>query len=81
MNLPKHLLCHRPENEWPFVCLLCGKHTQAKSDLSNHLESKIHKNDSRIPKKGTPAWIEMLEKSVNKNSELSATGTIKPKGY
>ena len=80
MNLPKHLLCHRPENEWPFVCLFCGKHSQAKSDLIVHIVSKIHKNDSRVPKKDTPAWTEMLEKSVNKNSELSATGTIKPKG-
>ena len=28
--IKKHLLSHRPQNEWPFVCLFCGKHFQVR---------------------------------------------------
>ena len=28
--IKKHLLSHRPQNEWPFVCLFCGKYFQVR---------------------------------------------------
>ena len=28
--IKKHLLSHRPQNEWPFVCLFCGKFFQVR---------------------------------------------------
>ena len=63
--IKKHLLSHRPQNEWPIVCLFCGKHFQCLNDLPKHLKTQQHINDSRIPKIGTPAWDEILAKSVN----------------
>ena len=65
-HLPKHLLSHRPKNEWPFVCLFCGQTFQARADLPKHFKTSKHSNDSRIPKQDTPAWVEMMAKSVNK---------------
>ena len=65
-HLPKHLLSHRPKNEWPFVCLFCGQTFQARADLPKHFRTSKHSNDSRIPKQDTPAWVEMMAKSVNK---------------
>ena len=62
----KHLLAHRPKSEWPFVCLFCGQTFQARADLPKHFRTTKHSNDSRIPKQGTPAWVEMISKSVNK---------------
>ena len=62
--IKKHLLSHRPQNEWPIVCLFCGKHFQCLNDLPKHLKTQQHINDSSIPKIGTPAWDEMLAKSV-----------------
>ena len=62
--IKKHLLSHRPQNEWPIVCLFCGKHFQCLNDLPKHLKTQQHINDSRIPKIGTPAWDEMLAKSI-----------------
>ena len=62
--IKKHLLSHRPQNEWPVVCLFCGKHFQCLNDLPKHLKTQQHINDSRIPKIGTPAWNEMLAKSI-----------------
>ena len=63
--IKKHLLSHRPQNEWPVVCLFCGKHFQCLNDLPKHLKTQQHINDSGIPKIGTLAWDEMLAKSVN----------------
>ena len=65
-HLPKHLLSHRPKNEWPFVCLFCGQTFQARADLPKHFKTSKHSNDSCIPKQDTPAWVEMMAKSVNK---------------
>jgi hypothetical protein len=65
-HLPKHLLSHRPKNQWPFVCLFCGQTFQARADLPKHFKTSKHNNDSRIPKQDTPAWVEMIAKSVNK---------------
>ena len=65
-HLPKHLLSHRPKNQWPFVCLFCGQTFQARADLPKHFKTSKHSNDSRIPKQDTPAWVEMMAKSVNK---------------
>ena len=28
--IKKHLLSHRPQTEWPFLCLFCGKHFQVR---------------------------------------------------
>ena len=63
--LRKHLLSHRPRHEWPYVCLFCGQHSQARADLPKHFKSSKHINDSRIPKQGTPAWDDLMAKSVN----------------
>ena len=63
--LRKHLLSHRPKHEWPYVCLFCGQHSQARADLPKHFRSSKHINDSRIPKQGTPAWDDLMAKSVN----------------
>ena len=63
--LRKHLLSHRPEHEWPYVCLFCGQHSQARADLPKHFKSSKHINDFRIPKQGTPAWEDLMAKSVN----------------
>jgi len=59
----KHLLSHRPEHEWPFVCLFCGKHFQARADLPKHFLTNQHVNDPRIPKPGTPQWNELMKRS------------------
>ena len=61
--IKKHLLSHRPEHEWPFVCLFCGKHMQTNFDLAKHLKTKLHVNDSRIPKAGTPEWKALIKRS------------------
>ena len=63
--LRKHLLSHRPKHEWPYVCLFCGQHSQARADLPKHFKSSKHINDSRIPRQGTPAWDDLMAKSVN----------------
>ena len=63
--LRKHLLSHRPRHEWPYICLFCGQHSQARADLPKHFKSSKHINDSRIPKQGTPAWDDLMAKSVN----------------
>ena len=65
-HLPKHLLSHRPKNQWPFVCLFCGQTFQARADLPKHFKTSKHSKDSRIPKQDTPAWVDMMAKSVNK---------------
>ena len=62
-HLRKHLLSHRPKHEWPYVCLFCGQHCQARADLPKHFRSSKHINDSRIPKPGTTAWNELMKKS------------------
>ena len=59
----KHLLSHRPEHEWPFVCLFCGKHFQARADLPKHFLTNQHVNDPRIPKPGTLQWNELMKRS------------------
>ena len=28
--IKKHLLSHRPETDWPFICLFCGKYFQVR---------------------------------------------------
>jgi hypothetical protein len=61
--LPKHLLSHRPESEWPFQCEYCGKKFQARGDLPKHYQTRQHLNDPRIPKPGTPEWGEVLKRS------------------
>ena len=62
-NLQKHLLTHLPQSEWPFVCLFCGKHMQAKSDLPKHFSTPKHVIDPRIPKTGTIEWEKLMKKS------------------
>ena len=62
-TIKKHILSHKPEHHWPFVCLACGKHLQAKSDLVKHLQTKQHVEDSRIPKAGTQEFKEFIKRS------------------
>ena len=62
-KMPKHLLSHLPQSDWPFVCLFCGKHHQAKSDLPKHWKTGLHANNPQIPKSGTPEFNTLLKKS------------------
>ena len=36
---------------------------QTNFDLAKHLKTKLHVNDSRIPKAGTPEWKALLKRS------------------
>ncbi len=60
--IKKHLLSHRPSNEWPYICRLCGKTFQAKGDLPKHWLTKAHKDDA--PKPNTPEFKDLLAMSV-----------------
>jgi len=57
--IKKHLLSHRPEEEWPHECPLCHKKFQARGDIPKHLKTKIHENDS-IPVMGTKEWFDLI---------------------
>ena len=61
--LRKHLLSHKPENEWPYRCEFCYKHFQAKGDLPKHFATKKHRNDPNVPNPGTEEFKEVLERS------------------
>ena len=61
--IKKHLLSHRPREEWPYMCPLCLTTFQAKGDLPKHLMTRIHANDD-IPEPGSPGWKELMNKSV-----------------
>ena len=61
--LPKHLLSHLPQKEWPFVCLYCGKHMQAKNDLPKHWKTSVHAKHS-IPEPGTSEYNELMANSL-----------------
>merc|ERR1711902_249297 len=63
MGLRKHLLSHKPENEWPYRCEFCYKHFQAKGDLPKHFATKKHRNDPNVPNPGTEEFKEVLERS------------------
>lgn len=60
----KHLLSHRPKEEWPFTCVLCKSRFQAKGDLPKHLMTNLHKNDS-LPPIGSPQWIDLINRGVD----------------
>ena len=78
-TIKKHLLSHRPEEEWPYVCLFCGKHMQANHDLAKHLVTKQHANDPRIPKVRTPEWKELMKRSEVQSIFKQDTGNpVKP---
>lgn len=62
-SIRKHLLSHRPEGEWPFVCEFCGKRFQAKADLPKHFFTRRHINDPKVPKPGTQEWTDVLNRS------------------
>ena len=55
----KHLLSHRPEEEWPHKCPLCPKKFQARGDIPKHLKTKIHEADN-VPDMGTRAWFDLI---------------------
>jgi len=57
--IKKHLLSHRPEEEWPHECPLCHKKFQARGDIPKHLKTKMHENDN-IPVMGTKAWFDLV---------------------
>ena len=74
--IPKHLLSHRPENQWPFQCLFCNKRFQARADLPKHFKTSKHIGDPRIPKCGTEEWKELMRRS-----EVVPWRTIKTNVY
>jgi len=55
----KHLLSHRPEEEWPHECPLCHKKFQARGDIPKHLKTRLHVNDN-IPIMGTKEWFDLI---------------------
>ena len=55
----KHLLSHRPEEEWPHACPLCGKRFQARGDIPKHLMTSKHANDA-IPPMGSKEWFDLI---------------------
>ena len=55
----KHLLSHRPEEEWPHACPLCGKRFQARGDIPKHLMTSKHANDA-IPTMGSKEWFDLI---------------------
>ena len=61
--MAKHFLSHLPQSEWPYVCMFCGKHMQARSDLAKHFKTSLHANDPRIPKPGSADWLSILQQS------------------
>ena len=57
----KHLLSHRPEEEWPHACPLplCRKRFQARGDIPKHLMTSKHANDA-IPTMGSKEWFDLI---------------------
>lgn len=55
----KHLLSHRPEDQWPFACPLCGKRFQARGDIPKHLMTRIHSTDN-VPVMGSKEWFDLI---------------------
>lgn len=64
--IKKHLLSHRPEEEWPHECPLCHKKFQARGDIPKHLKTKLHENDN-IPAMGTKERIQSGTRFINNN--------------
>ena len=79
-GLKKHLLSHRPKDQWPFQCQFCGQHFQAKGDAPKHWQTQKHKNDPRIPKIGTAEWKKALNDTVKlkfeKTQETVLQGSV-----
>ena len=69
--IKKHLLTHRPESEWPYICEFCGKRFQAKGDLPKHFVTSQHRDDPRVPKPGTPEWQIVLDRSAVAGSSFA----------
>ena len=61
--IAKHLLSHRPREQWPYICPLCSQTFQAKGDLPKHFLTSRHQNDN-IPMRGTPEWTALMEQTV-----------------
>jgi len=61
--IAKHLLSHRPREQWPYKCEFCGMQFQAKSDLPKHWNTSKHLGDPRIPLPNTPEYTEVLTRS------------------
>ena len=55
----KHLLSHRPEQEWPHECPLCRKRFQARGDIPKHLKTKLHEHDN-VPEMGSKEWFDLI---------------------
>lgn len=55
----KHLLSHRPEQEWPYECPLCRKKFQARGDIPKHLKTKLHEYDN-VPEMGSKEWFDLI---------------------
>ena len=69
--IKKHLLTHRPESEWPYICEFCGKRFQAKGDLPKHFVTTQHREDPRVPKPGTAEWQIVLDRSAVASSSFA----------
>jgi len=69
--IKKHMLSHRPEEEWPHECPLCHKKFQARADIPKHLKTKMHENDD-IPDIGTKEWFDLLypEKAGHSSADM-----------
>ena len=57
--IKKHLLSHKPEEEWPYECPLCHKKFQARGDIPKHLMTKLHEKDN-VPSMGTKGWYDLI---------------------
>ena len=61
--IAKHLLSHRPREQWPYKCEFCKMKFQAKSDLPKHWNTSKHLGDPRIPLPNTPEYTKVLTRS------------------
>lgn len=77
--IKKHLLSHRPKSEWPFACPLCQQTFQSRTDLPKHFFTSVHKNDPRVPQKGSEAWFAIIDSSCLNPDFMSKQPTKKQK--
>ena len=47
-SIKKHMLSHRPENEWPVSCELCEKRFMGVPELQKHFTTPLHKEDEKV---------------------------------
>jgi len=63
MSLAKHMLSHKPKEEWPIKCQFCAKYFQAKNELASHwVDDPKHKSDPRVPDPSSKEWMVAMER-------------------